>query len=134
MKPVGLCEELRLRNQVYPAQKSSGGQGQRDCRHDEVDMMSQVTFELAGWLDSCQRPWLDSCFKAVLRVHADRVWLLSVKFQACKLEAHYEVREAYKRQRVCVSSAKQKLPIYCQSWERLWDTVYLPCSDCRRKC
>lgn len=86
----------------------------------EVDLMSQVTSELASWLYSCQRPWFDSRFRAVLPVHADRVWLPSVKSQACKLEAHYEVREAYERKSICVS-AKLKLLFYYQSWKRLWD-------------
>lgn len=65
----------------------------------EVDTMSQVSCKPASCLYLFQSLWFDSCFRAVLQVPADRVWLPSVKFQTWELEAHCERKVALKKKK-----------------------------------
>lgn len=67
----------------------------------EVDTVSQVQCTLSSCLCSFQRPWFNSCLKAVLQGHADRAWLPSVRFQTQALEAHSELKVALKKY-ICI--------------------------------
>lgn len=70
---AGLCEELGLRPQCIQLGRVREGRGKGIVA--EVDVMSQLTCELSSSLYSFQRPWSDSCFRAVLHVRADRACL-----------------------------------------------------------
>lgn len=88
-----LSEELRMRNECIQLGRAREGRGKEMMA--EVDTVSQVSCKLSSFSYSFQRQWSDSCFKAVLHMHANRAW-----FQTCELEAHCEVKVTFEKKYV----------------------------------
>lgn len=93
----GLWEESGLRSEDMQLGRAREGRDKGTMA--EVGTMPQVSCTLSGCWCLTQKLGSDSCCRTVLQVHADRAWLPSVKFHTWELEAHYELKVTFLKQK-----------------------------------